>query len=196
MHFANSWVVPGRLQLWDWLFLSLRKACNCAKCNCLPTCLTAYLSLAWYGMTWKLSDNGWARAFVSPLGKHLSALMYSPKFSKQDDKEGNRIKRRKLVRGCHKAGWPEIIASCANQCLNWQLFSVWTVQMHVVGRLGYVLWAKWLQSRFCCCTVICRNALSKNGWVRNDKALMGSLEILMSRWVFYYLHNWVLYLLY
>lgn len=64
--------------------------------------------------------------------------MYNPKFSKQDDKEGKRIKRGKLVCGCQKTGWPEIIASCANQCLNWQLFSVWTVQMHLAGKLRCV----------------------------------------------------------
>lgn len=148
MCFANSWVVSGRLRLQDWLFLPFQKACNHAKHNCLPTCLIASLSLAWYGTTWKLSDNGWARAFVSPLGKHLSAVMYSPKFSKQDDKESNRIKRRKLVCDCQKASWAEILASCANQSLDWQLFSVWTVQMHLVGRLGYVLWVEWLQSHF------------------------------------------------
>lgn len=63
--------------------------------------------------------------------------MYNPKFSKQDDKEGKTIKRGKLVCGCQKAGWPEIIASCANQCLNWQ-FSVWTVQMSLAGRVRCV----------------------------------------------------------
>lgn len=188
--------MSGRLQLWDWLFLSLQKACDCAKCNCLPTCLIAYLSLAWYRTAWKLSDNGWARAFALPLGKHLSAVMYSPKFSKQDDKEGNRIKRRKLVCGCQKAGWTEIVASSANQCLNWQLFSVWTVWMHLAGRLGHVLRVEWLQSHFCCRTLVCSTTVSKNGRVRNHKALLGSLEILTSRWLLYYLYNWALYWLY
>lgn len=126
MHFTNSWVVSGRLQLWNWLFLSLQKACNCAKCNCLLTCLTAYLSLAWYRTTWKLSDNGWARAFVSALGKHLSAVTYSPKFSKQDDTDGKRIKGRKLVTVRKQVGQKLLLAVpisvSSGSCLVFGLF--------------------------------------------------------------------------
>lgn len=189
--------MSGKLQSCDWLFLSLQKACNCASVTVCLLVFIAFVSLAWYWTTWKLSENGWGRTFVSPLGKHLSPVMYSPKFSKQDDKEGNRIKRRKLVCGCLKnGGQKSLLAVPISVSIGSELFSVWTFQMHLPGTLGYVLWVKCLQPHFCCCTLICRNAVSKNGWVRNDKALLGSLEILMSRWVFYYLHNWILYLLF
>lgn len=79
-----------------------------------------------------------SRTFVSPLGKHLSDVMYGPKFPKQVDKEGNKIKRKKNPSECQKADWAEMVASCANQRLSWQLFSVWTVQIHHAGRLWCV----------------------------------------------------------
>lgn len=173
MHFTNSWVVSGRLQLWDWLFLSLQKACNCAKCNCLLTCLTAYLSLLGTERPENCQIMAEPGHLYQPWENTCQLLCTAQSsVSKTTQTQENQGKK---TSDCQKAGWAEIVASCAHQCLKWQLFSVWTVQKHLAGRLGYVLWVEWLQSRFCCCTVICRNTVSKNGWVRNDKTLLGSL---------------------
>lgn len=73
-----------------------REVCNYAKCNCWLPCLMAFPSSALLRKTWTLSDNSCVKQSVSPLGKHLSASMYSQKFSEQEDSQGGGIRKREI----------------------------------------------------------------------------------------------------